>query len=42
MRAGIFSGEAAAAPSPSCVAQVNAQAPMAGLNLSAVVSTKEA
>ncbi|MFJ6416142.1 glutamine-hydrolyzing carbamoyl-phosphate synthase small subunit [Paeniglutamicibacter sp. NPDC091659] len=42
MKAGVFSGEAAATPVAELVAQVNAQAPMEGLNLSAVVSTKEA
>ena len=42
MKAGIFSGEAAARPAADLVAEVAAQPPMAGLRLAEEVSTKEA
>jgi carbamoyl-phosphate synthase small subunit len=38
MKAGIFSGEAAARPGPELLAEVNAQAPMAGARLAEEVS----
>ncbi|ALD63973.1 carbamoyl phosphate synthase small subunit [Arthrobacter sp. LS16] len=42
MKSGIFSGDAAAASEADLIAQVTAQPPMAGRNISAQVSTDEA